>query len=75
MTATATVIASVVILTRRRRSASEIASGGIRITVSPRGRTMAPRRPVLYPDQVGLALLTLVAVGFGLYVVVRALIG
>jgi hypothetical protein len=30
---------------------------------------------VLYPDQVGLALLTLVAVAVGLYVVVRALIG
>jgi len=40
-----------------------------------RRRTMAPRRPILYPDQVGLALLTLVAVGAGLYVVVRALTG
>ena len=40
-----------------------------------RRRTMAPRRPVLYPDQVGLALLTLVAVALGVYVVVRTLIG
>lgn len=40
-----------------------------------RRRTMAPRRPVLYPDQIGLALLTLAAVGVGLYVVVRAFLG
>jgi hypothetical protein len=36
---------------------------------------MAPRRPLLYPDQVGLALLSLAAIGLGVYVVVRALVG
>jgi hypothetical protein len=40
-----------------------------------RRRTMAPRRPLLYPDQVGLALLSLVAIGLGVYVTVRALVG
>lgn len=40
-----------------------------------RRRTMAPRRPVLYPDQVGLALLTLAVVGVSVYVVLRALLG
>ena len=40
-----------------------------------RRRTMAPRRPLLYPDQVGLALLTLAAIGLGVYVVARALFG
>jgi hypothetical protein len=40
-----------------------------------RRRTMAPGRPILYPDQVGLALLTVAAVGLGLYVVARALFG
>jgi hypothetical protein len=40
-----------------------------------RRRTMAPRRPPLYPDQVGLALLSLAAVGLGVYVVVRLLVG
>jgi hypothetical protein len=36
---------------------------------------MAPRRPILYPDQVGLALLTLVVVAVGVYVVARSLFG
>ena len=40
-----------------------------------RRRTMAPRRPVLYPEQVGLALLTLAVVILGVYVVVRAFLG
>lgn len=40
-----------------------------------RRRTMAPRRPVLYPDQVGLAILSLLAIGVGVYIVVRALLG
>jgi hypothetical protein len=40
-----------------------------------RRRTMAPSRPAVYPDQVGLALLTLVVVALGIYVVLRTLLG
>jgi hypothetical protein len=36
---------------------------------------MAPRRPLLYPDQVGLAVLSVAAIGLGVYVAVRALLG
>jgi hypothetical protein len=32
---------------------------------------MAPARPVLFPDQVGLAFFTLVVFAVGVYVVVR----
>jgi hypothetical protein len=32
---------------------------------------MAPSRPLLYPDQVGLALLSLAAIGGGVYVIAR----
>ena len=34
-----------------------------------RRRTMAPSRPLLYPEQVGLALFSLLAVGGGIYMV------
>jgi cbb3-type cytochrome oxidase subunit 3 len=34
---------------------------------------MAPSRPVMYPEQLGLVLLTLVLVGVGVYVFVRVL--
>jgi hypothetical protein len=34
-----------------------------------RRRTMAPSRPLLYPEQVGLALFSLLAIGGGIYVV------
>ena len=36
-----------------------------------RRRTMAPSRPLLYPEQIGLALFTLLAVGAGVYIVLR----
>jgi hypothetical protein len=36
-----------------------------------RRRTMAPSRPLLYPDQVGLLLFSLLAVTSGVYVVVK----
>jgi hypothetical protein len=36
---------------------------------------MAPRRPALYPDQLGLLLVSLAAIGGGVYVVVRAFTG
>lgn len=36
-----------------------------------RRRTMAPSRPILYPDQVGLLLFSLIAIGGGIYVVVK----
>jgi hypothetical protein len=39
-----------------------------------RRRTMAPSRPALYPDQVGLLVFTLVALGVGTYAVVRFLL-
>jgi hypothetical protein len=36
---------------------------------------MAPSRPAVYPDQVGLLVLSALAVGAGVYVVVRILAG
>ena len=39
-----------------------------------RRRTFAPGRPALYPDQVGLALLSVAAVAGGIYVVARFLL-
>jgi hypothetical protein len=39
-----------------------------------RRRTMAPGRPALYPDQVGLALFSLLAIGGGIYAVARFLL-
>jgi hypothetical protein len=35
---------------------------------------MAPGRPLLYPEQVGLLLFSLIAVGIGVYAVVRVLL-
>ena len=40
-----------------------------------RRRTMAPSRPALYPDQVGLLVFSLLAIGVGVYVVVRLALG
>ena len=37
-----------------------------------RRRTMAPSRPALYPEQVGLLLLSIAAIGSGVYALVRA---
>jgi len=34
-----------------------------------RRRTMAPSRPLLYPEQVGLALFSILAIGGGIYMV------
>jgi hypothetical protein len=36
-----------------------------------RRRTMAPSRPLLYPDQVGLLVFSLLAIGSGAYFVVK----
>jgi hypothetical protein len=36
-----------------------------------RRRTLAPSRPILYPDQVGLAVFSLIAIGGGIYAVVK----
>jgi hypothetical protein len=36
---------------------------------------MAPSRPVVYPDQVGLLLFSLIAIGGGIYMVFRVLVG
>jgi len=40
-----------------------------------RRRTMAPSRPALHPDQIGLLIFTLLAVGGGVYLVVRVAFG
>ena len=39
-----------------------------------RRRTLAPGRPALYPDQVGLLVFTVVALGAGIYIAVRFLL-
>jgi hypothetical protein len=36
---------------------------------------MAPSRPALYPDQAGLLLFCLLAIGGGVYVAVRVVFG
>jgi hypothetical protein len=38
-----------------------------------RRRTMAPSRPAMYPEQLGLVLLTLAAIGVGVWIAVRIL--
>jgi hypothetical protein len=38
-----------------------------------RRRTMAPSRPAMYPEQLGLVLLTIAAIGAGVYLFVNAL--
>jgi hypothetical protein len=35
---------------------------------------MSPGRPLLYPDQIGLALFTLIALAVGIFAVVRYLL-
>ncbi len=40
-----------------------------------RRRTMAPSRPLLYPEQVGLLVFSLLAIGSGVYVVVKIVFG
>jgi hypothetical protein len=40
-----------------------------------RRRSFAPSRPALYPDQLGLALLSLLVIAGGIYVVVRVVFG
>lgn len=39
-----------------------------------RRRSLAPGRPALYPDQIGLAIFTVAALGAGIYGVVRFLL-
>jgi len=36
---------------------------------------MAPSRPAVYPDQIGLVFFSLLAIGGGIYAVVRILAG
>lgn len=36
---------------------------------------MAPSRPVVYPDQVGLLVISLLAIGGGIYMVIRVISG
>jgi hypothetical protein len=40
-----------------------------------RRRTMAPSRPAMYPDQLGLVLLTFAVIAVGVFVVVKVLAG
>jgi hypothetical protein len=35
---------------------------------------MAPSRPAVYPDQVGLLILSLLAIGAGVYLIVRVVL-
>jgi hypothetical protein len=39
-----------------------------------RRRTFAPSRPALYPDQIGLAVFTVLALAVGIYAVTRFLL-
>jgi hypothetical protein len=39
-----------------------------------RRRTMAPSRPVVHPDQIGLVVFTVLALGVGIYAVLRFLL-
>jgi hypothetical protein len=39
-----------------------------------RRRTMAPSRPAVYPDQIGLVVFTVLALGVGIYAAVRWLL-
>ena len=39
-----------------------------------RRRTFAPSRPALFPDQIGLLIVTVVAMAGGIYVVARFLL-
>jgi len=36
---------------------------------------MAPSRPAIFPEQLGLVLLTVGAIGFGVWLVIRLLTG
>ena len=40
-----------------------------------RRRTMAPSRPAIYPDQVGLVIATVAVIALGIYFVVQGVIG
>ena len=40
-----------------------------------RRKTMAPSRPAVFPEQLGLVLVSAAAIGFGVYLVVRLLVG
>jgi hypothetical protein len=39
-----------------------------------RRRTMAPSRPAMYPDQLGLVLITIAVIGLGIYACFRAFV-
>jgi hypothetical protein len=39
-----------------------------------RRRSLAPGRPAVYPDQIGLVIFTVIALGVGIYVVARFLL-
>jgi hypothetical protein len=39
-----------------------------------RRRTMAPSRPAMYPEQLGLVLLTILAIAVGVYLAARVLL-
>jgi hypothetical protein len=38
-----------------------------------RRRTLAPSRPLLYPEQLGLVILSVLAIALGVYLAIRVL--
>jgi hypothetical protein len=40
-----------------------------------RRRSFAPSRPLLYPDQLGLALICVLVIAVGVYAAIRVLLG
>jgi hypothetical protein len=40
-----------------------------------RRRTMAPSRPAVYPEQLGLVLICLLVIGVGIYAAIRVFAG
>ena len=61
------------------RTVSKVDSTDLQCGAMPwrrlRRRTMAPSRPAVYPDQIGLVVLTAVMIALGVYVAVRIFTG
>jgi hypothetical protein len=83
-TTTATTETPIRIVPKASTRGSLARSGGVRVAPGLltlarmwkrlRRRSFAPSRPALFPDQVGLLAITLVAMAVGIYVVARFLL-